>query len=346
MKNIPIGIPVVPEEKICTKCVLPSTFPGISFNEEGVCNHCQRFEMFKATAAEKAEHMLRLHMLVQQSKNAGNDVDVLMAYSGGKDSTYSMRLLVEKYGARVHAFTFDNGFISPQAIRNIKTVCDNLGVKSVIVDYPTEMLNKVFRYGAEHDMYPKQTMLRASTICTICSGFFKSIGMAYALNNGIPMIGYGWSPGQAPISSSIQKTKSRFVKMSQKNAADPVVKVLGDDAYKYFLQPRHYEIPEEKWPTNVHPLAFEEYNEDAIKENIKELGWAYPKDVDSNSTNCQLNAYANQQHLDRYGFHPYVQEIANMVRQGTMDREEGIEKIYSEQNMKLVKFAKKVLELS
>lgn len=346
MKNVPIGIPVELEQKLCTKCVLPSTFPGISFNDEGVCNHCQKFETFKTTPAERAEYKLRLQMLVHKSQAAGNDVDVLMAYSGGKDSTYSMRLLVEKYGARVRAFTFDNGFISPQAIRNIQTVCDNLGVESLIVEYDSNMLNKLFRYGAENEMYPQQTMLRASTICTICSGFFKSIAFAHSLDNGIPMIGFGWSPGQAPIQSSIVQLKPCFVKMAQENAAQPVIKVLGEEMRDYFLQPHHYNVPADKWPVNVHPLAFEDYNEEFIKENIKELGWAYPKDVDSNSTNCQLNAYANQVHLDRYHFHPYVQEIANMVRVGTMSREEGIEKIYGEQNDKLVKFAKKVLELS
>jgi hypothetical protein len=343
MKNIPIGVPVVPEVKICTKCVLPSTFPGISFNNEGVCIHCQKFETFKSTPAERAEYKMRLQMLIHKSQAAGNEIDVLMAYSGGKDSTYSMRLLVEKYGANVRAFTFDNGFISPQALRNIKTVCANLGVSPMIIKYDQDMLNKVFRYGAENEMYSPKTMERASTICTICSGFFKSIAMGYSLDMGIPLIGYGWSPGQAPIQSSLQQSKPRFVKMAQQNAAKPVVNVIGNEARQYFLQGRHYEIPEDKWPISAHPLAFEDYNEDFIKENIKELGWSYPKDVDSNSTNCQLNAYANQVHLDRYHFHPYAMEIANMVRQGSMSREEGIEKIYGEQNQKLVRFAQKVL---
>ena len=24
----------------CVKCILPETYPGITFNEEGICNHC------------------------------------------------------------------------------------------------------------------------------------------------------------------------------------------------------------------------------------------------------------------------------------------------------------------
>ena len=34
--------------------------------------------------------------------------------SGGKDSTYTLSLLRQRYNLRVLAVTFDNGFISPQ----------------------------------------------------------------------------------------------------------------------------------------------------------------------------------------------------------------------------------------
>ena len=70
-----------------------------------------------------------------------------------------------------------------------------------------------------------------------------------------------------------------------------------------------------------------------------------PQDTDTNSTNCLLNAFANQCHLHRHRFHPYVWEIANMVRQGVIDRQEGIEKIYNTQNPDQVKYAKERLNL-
>lgn len=28
----------------CTRCVMPSTRPGITFNEKGVCSACQSYE--------------------------------------------------------------------------------------------------------------------------------------------------------------------------------------------------------------------------------------------------------------------------------------------------------------
>ena len=58
-----------------------------------------------------------------------------------------------------------------------------------------------------------------------------------------------------------------------------------------------------------------------------------------------LNALANHCHIKRHKFHPYVWEIANMVRQGVVDRDQGIEKIYSKQNSDMVNYAKERLDI-
>lgn len=325
--------------KVCTRCVLPETYPGITFDEEGVCNHCRKAESFASTAEQRVEYQEKLAALLGQYED--REHQMLMAYSGGKDSTYTMALMKKKYGAKIIAFTFDNGFISTQAMTNIAMVCSKLDIEHIMVRYDQAMLDELFRHGAENDMYGMKTMTRASTICTICSGFFKSVALMTALDRDIPFIGYGWSPGQAPIQSALSQANPKFVKAAQGAARGPVEKVCGDkfDFDEYFLKPHHYAVAEEKWPFNVNPLAFEDYDEEQIKQDIRALGWVDPSDVDSNSTNCTMNAFANEVHIQRYGFHPYAQEIANMVRQGTMSREEGMEKIYTDQNPELVNFA-------
>ena len=63
----------------------------------------------------------------------------------------------------------------------------------------------------------------------------------------------------------------------------------------------------------------------------------------ANSTNCLLNSYANQIHRERYGFHPYVWEIANMVRCGAMTRTEGLDKVVAPENPELVRSAERAL---
>ena len=56
------------------------------------------------------------------------------------------------------------------------------------------------------------------------------------------------------------------------------------------------------------------------------MGWNQPKDTDTNSTNCLLNAFANQVHEKSYDYNPYVFEISKMVREGVMTRQDGLRK--------------------
>ena len=57
---------------------------------------------------------------------------------------------------------------------------------------------------------------------------------------------------------------------------------------------------------------------------MAELNWEKPLDTDPNSTNCLLNAYANTVHEKKFGFNQYVFEVAKLVREGVMTREEGL----------------------
>ncbi|MDH4027603.1 MAG: hypothetical protein OEU95_02070, partial [Nitrospirota bacterium] len=268
--------------------------------------------------------------------------DVLMAYSGGKDSTYTMYLFKEKYKLRVLALSFDNGFISGTSMNNIRTVTERLGIDHVTFKPRWDILKTIFTYASVNELYSKKTLERASTMCTSCIGLVKSICLKTAIEQNIPMIGFGWSPGQAPLQSSIMKNNPSFVKAAQLAILDPLRKVVGNEIEAYFLDQLHYDQPG-KFPYNVHPMAWEYYNEQMILEEIRQLGWKEPEDTDTNSSNCVLNAYANEIHIKKYGFHPYVWEIANMVREGVMERTEGYKKIYQEQNEEMVDIARKRL---
>src|SRR3972149_5151463 len=97
--------------KICTNCVLPETFPGISFDSRGVCNFCQEFKGKEHLEKEKEKYLQKFQELLGRFKDSSS-YDALMAYSGGKDSTYTLSLLKENYALTAFALTFDNGFLS------------------------------------------------------------------------------------------------------------------------------------------------------------------------------------------------------------------------------------------
>jgi len=328
---------------LCRSCILPSTFPGITFNEEGVCHHCQRYKGRGVTLAQQKKYEEKFLKLIA-AQTQERDYDVLVAYSGGKDSTYTIDLFVNRYNLKVLTITLDNTFISPTALSNITRVCSSLGVDNILVSPNPRMLRTIFKVSASRELYSAKTLERASTICTSCISFVKGITLRTALEKKIPFVGYGWSPGQAPVQASVMKTNPSFMRESQQATLQPLYEIAGDSLLPFFVTDEQFK-QKELFPWNIHPLAFLEYDEDAIVARIGEFGWKRPDDTDPNSSNCTLNAFANQVHRRRYDFHPYVWEIANMVRTGVLSREEGIEKIEPPENSGMVNYSQKELGL-
>ena len=331
---------------ICKTCILPETFPGISFDDKGICNYCRREERSVEKIAEKkAAFRDRLDELIAGIKGQNLSYDAIVAYSGGKDSSYTLKLLKERYGIRLLSLTFDNHFVSPTAWKNIETVTNTLGMDHIRFRPPWPMVKALFRQTALEETFPAPTLLRASSICTACIGMVKSLVLKTALEMSIPLVAFGWSPGQAPIQSAILKNNPAMVKKNQWALFKGFPPEIQRRIHPYLIPEAYYEIYKDRFPYNIHPLALFDYHEETITKELAKMGWEAPGDTDTNSTNCLLNAFANQSHMDRHGFHPYVMEIANMVRQGVMDRREGMEKIYTEQNPNMVKYAEKRLGL-
>jgi hypothetical protein len=332
--------------KICSRCILPETFPGIHFDADGICSQCRKeAALLSDRTSKQVEYRQRLDDLLTHARGQAPSYDAVMAYSGGKDSSYTLKLLKERYDLRILAFTFDNHFVSPISFENIRSVVDTLGVDHIAVRPPWPLMKSLFSLTAQKDIFPLPTLLRASSICTACIGIVKSLALKLALEMSIPFVAFGWSPGQAPIQSAIMKTNASMIQQNQKALKSALPPNLSVAMTPYFIPVSYYTSCADRFPQNIHPLAFFDYDEEQIKFEIESLGWKLPLDTDTNSTNCLLNAFANDCHLSRHQFHPYVWEIANMVRQKVMSRKEGMEKIYTPQNIQMVEYARDRLGL-
>jgi hypothetical protein len=327
--------------KTCTKCVLTEKFPGITFNETGVCNFCSNYSGAEQASEEKKIYRAKFDDLLKEIQGK-TDYDCTLSYSGGKDSTYTLYVLREIFKLKVLALTFDNGFISEQAFANIRTMSEKLGCDSLIFKADFGLLRKVFDNAINKEMYSPKTLERASTICTSCIGLAKFIFLKIALEKRIPLMAWGWTPGQAPIRSSIMKINPMLFKSTQEALRVPMEKAAGGAINRFFLTDEQFKNAS-IFPYNVSPLAFMDYDENDIFKNIKTLGWVSPQEVDANSTNCLLNSFANRIHIEKYGFHPYAFEIAGMVRSGVMKREEGLKKLEEDENIQTVGYVKNKL---
>src|SRR6056300_1796680 len=101
--------------KICSNCVIDSSDPNITFDEEGVCNHCRNFKtnirpLLNNLRDRKFFLDREIDKLKTQNKN--NEFDCIIGLSGGVDSSYMLHLAVKEYNLRPLVFHVDAGWNS------------------------------------------------------------------------------------------------------------------------------------------------------------------------------------------------------------------------------------------
>lgn len=327
--------------QICKKCVLNERFAGIRFNDDGICNFCTSARSMDNQRSIRSKYEGKFEKLIEEHKGKGS-YDALVAYSGGKDSTYTLHLLRERYDLRILAYTFDNWYQSERAQRNIRAVLSNISVDHMTFTPSFEGIKKVVLASMSADMYSAKAMARASSVCTSCISMVRFIGFRQSIEQRIPFLIFGMSPGQAPIATAVVKTNPQMIRTMQDTLLRPLSDRVGDTIKPFFLEQRHFDRPDD-FPYSINPLAFADYDEEVIFKTADGYGWKKPDDTDANSTNCLLNALANQVHLDSFGVNPYAYEIAELVRTGCMSRQEGLARLAEPFPAKQIEAVKKSL---
>ncbi len=116
-----------PNIKRCTKCLLPETMPFISFDSDGVCNYCHNYK-----PRNKSKPKEELFELVKPYRR-DNEADCIVPFSGGRDSSYGLHLIVNELKMKPITYTYDWGMVTDLGRRNISRMCSKLGVENIIV---------------------------------------------------------------------------------------------------------------------------------------------------------------------------------------------------------------------
>ena len=118
------------QDRICNRCVMDTTDPDISFDENGVCSHCLRYDqLIRSSAYLRKREPGALEWLLDEIKTrgTGRNYDCIIGVSGGVDSTY-VAYLTTSLGLRPLAVHLDNGWDSELAVRNIEKTLKRLGI--------------------------------------------------------------------------------------------------------------------------------------------------------------------------------------------------------------------------
>lgn len=111
----------------CAKCILPETMPFIEFDGQGVCNFCTSYQkpQWKGRAL--------LEERVTPVRNSSGKPECILAFSGGRDSSYGLHYVKTVLGMNPIAYCYDWGMITDLARRNQARMCGKLGVEYILV---------------------------------------------------------------------------------------------------------------------------------------------------------------------------------------------------------------------
>ena len=117
--------------RICTRTVMDTTDPDITFDEKGISNHYYRcLELMSRFPKSPEERTIKRKELVQQirEQGRGRKYDCIIGVSGGVDSTYVAWVVKEQLGLKPLAVHLDNGWNSELAVKNIELSLKSLGI--------------------------------------------------------------------------------------------------------------------------------------------------------------------------------------------------------------------------
>jgi len=306
--------------KICSNCVMDTTDSKITFDEKGVCDHCNTYYeeiLPKWHTDERGEKELWKLINKIKKEGKGKDFDCLMGMSGGIDSSYLLYVMKEKFGLRPLVFHVDAGWNSQIAVNNIERLVDGLDL-----DLYTEVINweeikdlqlAFFKSGVPHIDVPQDHAFFATMY-----KFASKHKIKHILTGG----NYSTECVRNPLewmyyqSDSIQ-LRDIYKKHGTGKLKDyPVTNILWHKLY----------LPYIKGIKLIRPLDFVPYNKDkAMQLLVDKFGYQkYPqKHFESRFTRF----YESYWLPEKFGYDTRKVQYSSLILTGQMTRDEAIEKL-------------------
>lgn len=311
----------IPESDVvnCISCGLPSNYPEIEFNENGVCQLCTSFSNYEDKVKGYFKNDDELVKVLTSRRDENRKYDCISLLSGGKDSTYVLGRLIDM-GLNVLAFTMDNGYISDQAKANVDRIVKKLGVDHVYGETPH--MNEIF----------VDSLHRHHNVCNGCFKTIYTLSTQIALEKGIPFIVTGLSRGQF---FETRLTEELFWDdtLDTTKIDDTILEARKlyhreSDAVKRLLDVSAFE--DDAVFEKVQFVDFYRYSDISLEELLlylkDKIGWVRPTDT-GRSTNCVINQVGIYVHKKEEGYSNYAFPYSWDVRLGHKTRNESLEEI-------------------
>jgi hypothetical protein len=333
--------------KRCTKCILPETFPGITFDEESVCNYCRDYVKVNVLGEEEFGRVL------DKYRNKGRKYDCVVPISGGRDSSFTLYSIVKKFQMRAIALTVDSGAIASEGYRNIKRVTEALGVDHVWLRDEGHIEAAKMNAKIKFHAWLKKPSI--NTIVPVLNAADKQMNariFKYAHENGVPLVlggnnignstfeqehfktGFlGVFPNERGVYSTFDKFKLSFLFgleffKNRHNYHWSVFNEYVGGAFVYFFEALQK-------PKDVDTLGFYDYfywNEKEVVSTVRgELGWEGATDTTA-TWRIDDAAYPliDYLYLRLVGFTEFDEHYSKLIREGQVSRSEALKRCSSD----------------
>ncbi|HWO27067.1 MAG TPA: hypothetical protein VNO30_50400 [Kofleriaceae bacterium] len=322
--------------KRCTKCILPETYPFVEFDEQGVCHYCRTWKQI----TPKGEQALLDAVEPYRSKDGSPDV--IVAFSGGRDSSYGLHYVKKNLGMNPVAFTYDWGMVTDLARRNQARICGKLGVEHIIRSADIIAKRRYVRKNVE--AWLKRPEIGMVTLFMAGDKEFYAHARALRKETGIKLVIFctGNMIEDAPYKTGLMGVRhddhgNTLTGMSLRNK----VGMLTYFAKNYLRNPAYLnesllDTANAFWQTFVvkddflYLYHYLPWHEDTIVDTIRrEYDWEVAEDT---TTTWRIGdgtaPFYNYIYQTIAGFTEDEVMLANMVREGHLDREEALRRAY------------------
>lgn len=303
--------------KVCKRCVMDSSDSKISFNLDGICDHCLTFDKkIKKQWNALKNDLSNIENLVRKIKksNSRHEYNCLMGMSGGVDSAFLLHEMVTKYKLKPLVFHVDAGWNSQIAVNNIQRVVNKLNL-----DLYTEVINwkeikdlqlSFFKSGVPHIDTPQDHAFFATMYKFAQKNNIKYIltGANYStecIRNPLEWMWYQ--------SDSIQLNDIQEKYGTLKLINFPITNILWHKIY----------LPYVKGIKVYNPLNYFEYNKKEAFE-ILEKTYNYQKYPQKHFESRFTKFYESYWLYERFGFDTRKVQFSSLILTGQMTRKEAL----------------------
>jgi len=283
---------------------LPETYPGIRFDEDGICNVCRHVER-KWGNKNWGESRAELERIFESYKGAGK-YDCVVPLSGGKDSTYSLYVCSKVYKLRVLAVNFDNGFQTEQGRQNIENTIVRLGVDYKCFKPRWDLMQRIYSCF----------LRKIGEVCLPCNIGLNATIYKVAEEEKIALIVYGYSPKLelSPIYGGERYCREELFKEVSKDEIAP------EEMESFLIKP----ITEKTFFQPINLPYYIDWNEEKILKTLEgELGWSKALHGKAKA-DCSVFPIANYLKRKETGFGRLTLRNSALIRDGQRSREDAL----------------------